>query len=372
MSVPPHSPSTPWRPRLLKRLLVIVDGELAQLPPRERTRLVAWQEQRTRAALGQMLSLLTGAATVKVALVLGGVWKVGLPPMLYLGALTLMVGAWGAYKHARRLWSEGAAVTTFMFALVVILIDPAPGWTERPVRALGWIWLLASLGIPLLARLRSVLVFAHLLFAAALVFFWLVPTGTTDRFTVILYLAMSIAGGVLLRRLRSDMTLSYYRNTEAATASANTDSLTSLPNRRGWRERAPRMLEEAFQSRRPISLLFIDLDHFKRLNDEQGHAAGDDALSKVGNLLRQSIGRGLAARLGGEEFVCLLPGMEAQEAVWFAEAIRDGLRQAPGGITFSGGVAQWLPRESLAELLARGDAAMYRAKQAGRDRIMIG
>lgn len=334
--------------------------------------MVAWQEQRTRLALGQMMQLLTAAAAVKILLVLGGVWKVGLSPLLYLGALALMVGGWRAYRHAARLWSEGAAVALFMLGLVVILVDLTPGWTQHPVRALGWLWLLASLGIPLLARLRSVVVFAHLLFAAAFAFFWLVPTESTERLSVTLYLAMSIAGGVLLRRLRSDMSLNYYRSTEAATASANTDPLTSLPNRRGWRERAPRMLEEAFQARRPISLLFIDLDHFKRLNDVHGHAAGDRVLDEVGSLLRDSIGAGLAARLGGEEFVCLLPGMDAQQAVWFAEALLAALRQLPQAITFSGGVAQWIPRESLAELLARGDAAMYRAKEAGRDRIVIG
>lgn len=319
-----------------------------------------------------MLSLLMVAATVKIALVLSGIWVVGLSPLLYLVALALMAGGWRAYKHARRLWSEGAAVTLFMVGLVTILVDPAPGWTEQPVRALGWIWLLASLGIPLLARLRSVVVFAHLLFAAASAFFWMVPTGNIERLTVMLYLAMSVAGGVLLRRLRSDMTLSHYRVTEAVAATANTDLLTSLANRRGWREQAPRMLEEAFASRQPISLLFIDLDHFKRLNDTQGHAAGDTALIRVGTVLKECIGRGLAARLGGEEFVCLLPGMDAQEAVWFAEALRESLMHPPGEVTFSGGVAQWIPRESLAELLARGDAAMYRAKEAGRDQVLVG
>ena len=365
---PPSSPPPP----LWQRLLVLVEGQLAQLPYRERARLIRWQEERTRAALGQMLSLLTLAAAVKVALVLLGVWTVGLPGWLHASALGIMAGARWSYGRARGLLLEGVTATVFLGALVVILADPAPGWEDRPVRALGWIWLLAALGIPLLARLRSVAVFALLLFGAALAVFLLAPIRLNERLTITLLLAMSIAGGVLLRRLRSDMTLNYYRSTEAATASANTDTLTLLANRRGWREQAPRMLEQSFQRQQPISLLFIDLDHFKRLNDEQGHAAGDDALVRVGKLLQESVGAGLAARLGGEEFVCLLPGMGAQETVWFAEAVAQTLKQPPGALTFSGGVAEWQPRETLAELLARGDAAMYRAKQAGRDQVLIG
>ena len=351
---------------------MLSEGELAGLPRRERRRMTAWQEQRTRVALGQMLSLLTAAAAVKVVLVVFGLWTVGLPEWLHGAAWAVMAAARWGYGHARRLLTEGAVVTVFLIALVVILVDPAPGWADRPVRALGWIWLLAALGIPLLARLRSVLVFELLLFAAASLVFLLVPIGATERLTIMLYLATSIAGGVLLRRLRSDMALSHYRTTQAATASANTDMLTSLANRRGWRAQAPRMLEECFQKGEPISLLFMDLDHFKRLNDEHGHAAGDDALVRVGTLLKDCIGRGLAARLGGEEFVCLLPGMDAQEAVWFAEALRESLMHPPGAVSFSGGVVQWIPRESLAELLARADAAMYRAKQAGRDRVLLG
>ena len=372
MSSPPPSRPSAKRSRVVQRLLVLVDGELAHLPPRDRARLVTWQEVRTRTALGQMLALLTVAAACKVALVVAGLWPVGLPSWQHLGALALLVGARHAYQRATRLPSEGAAAAVFLFALVVILVDPAPGWTDRPVRALGWVWLLAALGIPLLARLRSVVVFCLLLIGAAVVFFWSMPNIASEHLPIGLYLGMSIAGGLLLRRLRSDMSLSHYRTTEAVTASANTDMLTMLANRRGWREKAPRLLEECAQAERPICLLFIDLDHFKRLNDVHGHAAGDQALVRVGTLLRETVGSGLAARLGGEEFVCLLPGMEAQEAVWFAEALRESLMHPPGELTFSGGVAQWHPSESLPELLARGDAAMYRAKQAGRDQIVVG
>ena len=350
----------------------MVEGELGRISPLERKRLVEWQEQRTRAALGQMLTLLTVVIGFKVTLLLFGIWPVGLPSSLHVVALAVMVGAREAYGQARRLLVEGLAVTLFMLAMVVILIDPAPGWADRPLLALGWVWLLASLGMPLLTRLRSVVVFVLLLVAAAMVFFSVVPTEPIERLTISLYLAMSVAGGMLLRRLRSDMALSHYRITAAVTATANTDALTSLPNRRGWREKAPPMLEDCFENGQPISLLFMDLDHFKRLNDEHGHAAGDTALIRVGTLLKECIGRGLAARLGGEEFVCLLPGMEAQEAVWFAEALRESLMHPPGEISFSGGVAQWHPGESLAELLARGDAAMYRAKEAGRDRVVVG
>jgi diguanylate cyclase (GGDEF)-like protein len=357
---------------LLLRLLVLVEGELARLPPRDRERLVAWQELRTRAALGQLLSLLIVAAACKVALVIAGVWPAGLPAWQHVAALALLVLARLVYRRAQHLSGEGFGAALFMVGLVVILADPSPGWAARPAPPVGWVWLLASLTIPVLARLRSVVIFVLLLVAAAMVFFAITPGNPTLHLPLALYLAMAISGGILLRRLRSDMSLSHYRRTEEVTATANTDPLTALANRRGWREQGPLLLARCAQEGVPISLLFIDLDHFKHLNDLHGHAAGDEALGQMALLLRERIGQGLAARLGGEVFVCLLPGMDTQDAMNFASSLRAALQRSTNALTFSGGIVQCQPDESLAALLARGDATMYRAKEAGRDRVMIG
>lgn len=368
----PHAPQSSSNSGVRQRLLELVDGELARLPPHDRKRLVAWQEIRTRAALRQLFSLLLVAAACKVALLLAGIWPTALPAWQHLLALAFLAGARLTYTQTRSLASEGAAATTFIIALIVILADPSPDWATHPAQSLGWLWLLGSLGIPVLARLRSVVVFALLLVAAAALLLALIPASSGERFGMMLYLSISIAGGILLRRLRSDLTLDHRRATEAVAAAANTDALTSLANRRGWREQAPRALEECTEDGRPITLLFIDLDHFKQINDLQGHAAGDNALRRVGALLKDSVVAGVAARLGGEEFVCLLPGLDAQATCDFATSLRESLLQPPGPLTFSAGIAQWMPGESLAELLARGDAAMYRAKQSGRDQLIVG
>lgn len=372
--MPDTEPQTPPSTRsttLGQRLLALVEGDLASLPPRERARLITWQEIRTRAALGHMLSLLAAIAIGKVVLVLTGVWPAGLPLWLHVTALLLLlVGRWG-YKCARGLASEASAALFFMLGVITILSDPSPHWwTEQPALTLGWIWLLAALGIPLLARLASVVVFCGLLIAAAALFFLMVPSTGQVSLGIQFYLLVSIAGGLLLRRLRSDMSLDYRRSTESVTYAANTDALTGLPNRRGWREQAPLLLAEHASSDKPLSLLFIDLDHFKQRNDQYGHAAGDETLNRVGQLLGERLAAGLAARLGGEEFVCLLPGLDTQETALFAQSLREALAVHPDPLTFSGGIAQWRPGEDLTELLARGDAAMYRAKQAGRDRVL--
>ncbi|WP_449655242.1 diguanylate cyclase domain-containing protein [Thermomonas sp.] len=357
--------------KLGQRLLAMVEGELARLPRGERTRLVAWQEMRTRVALGDLMSLLAIIASAKVALVLTGLWPAGLPAWIHsLALVVLLLGRFG-YARSRGLGSEGVAATLFTLGLITILADPPPHWwIEQPGLTLGWVWLLAALVIPLLARLASVMVFCGLLLAAAALFFALVPSGGRESLSILLYLLVSIAGGLLLRKLRSDMSLVFRRSTEAVAQAANTDALTGVANRRGWREQAPPMLAQVASSNRPISLLFIDLDHFKRLNDLHGHAAGDDALRRVGQLLAARIDVGLAARLGGEEFVCLLPGLDENAATLFAHSLRDALAQGPDPLSFSGGVAQWRHGEDLTDLLGRGDAAMYRAKQAGRDRVM--
>src|SRR5690606_32829573 len=101
---------------------------------------------------------------------------------------------------------EGAAAALFMVALVLILADPAPGWTTRPAPSLGWVWLLAALAIPLLARLRSVVIFCLLLVGSAIAFFAMTRTAASLLFPLLLYLGTAISGGILLRRLRSDMT----------------------------------------------------------------------------------------------------------------------------------------------------------------------
>ena len=159
---------------------------------------------------------------------------------------------------------------------------------------------------------------------------------------------------------------------------ARTDPLTSLSNRRAFVEAAWLELERGRRHGRPLSLLYIDCDDFKLVNDRRGHVAGDAVLLSVGSTLRQAV-RGLdtVARLGGDEFGVLLPEVDRAGAIALAERLRLQLREALAGrgddVTFSIGVATFVrPPASVDEMILRADELMYQAKRSGKDRWRAG
>ena len=146
---------------------------------------------------------------------------------------------------------------------------------------------------------------------------------------------------------------------------AQTDPLTGLPNRRAWDS----ALSRAFASSSSITLAMLDLDNFKEFNDSYGHPAGDRLLKLTAAAWRDQLRTGdLLARLGGEEFGLLVCDMAPDTAVDIVERLRGSI---PEGRTASAGVAVLNPGESAESLLGRADAALYQAKEAGRDRICI-
>jgi len=156
---------------------------------------------------------------------------------------------------------------------------------------------------------------------------------------------------------------------------ARTDALTGLMNRGTLNEMLPLELARAQRQNQPLTLVLGDVDHFKAINDTFGHVVGDRVLTAVGKLLSAQVRPyDLAARFGGEEFVLLFPGAACMEGVQIADRLRTkiGSLQIPGGperMTISFGVATWVKGESTETLVARADAALYRAKHAGRDRV---
>jgi diguanylate cyclase (GGDEF)-like protein len=146
------------------------------------------------------------------------------------------------------------------------------------------------------------------------------------------------------------------------------DELTGLPNRRAWVDELPRVLERAFATGEQVSIGMLDLDRFKSYNDQHGHPAGDRLLKSAAAAWSSALRRSdILARYGGEEFIVLLPGADQAQATMVLERVR---AETPEDQTFSAGVATWDYRESPEELIARADAALYRAKDAGRDRIV--
>ena len=155
---------------------------------------------------------------------------------------------------------------------------------------------------------------------------------------------------------------------------ARSDPLTGLPNRRAFEEK----LAELERSHATLSLAICDIDHFKRVNDTYGHAVGDRVIKAVAHTLRDNCGGNMVARIGGEEFVVLFPGLDPEAGAAILDVARDvlGARhfklretdQPLGKVTFSGGVAHGRHPDGTSAL-QRADALLYAAKNGGRDQI---
>lgn len=184
---------------------------------------------------------------------------------------------------------------------------------------------------------------------------------------------------VKARVLRRSMDDSIRRETDRATGQlrrlAATDALTGLGNRRALEQRLEGLLASNRESHDPVAALLIDIDHFKQINDELGHEAGDGCLVFLANLLQSSLrGGDKALRIGGDEFIVLMPGLDSERAQAVAERVAVLFSQMPWSHpkppppTLSIGVAAAGPGQlrDPNELIRRADAAMYAAKRKGR------
>lgn len=166
------------------------------------------------------------------------------------------------------------------------------------------------------------------------------------------------------------------RRLEIYKSEARTDALTGSLNRRGFDDVIPFRLEDARRDEKPLSLLFVDIDRFKSINDGMGHESGDRVLIVLATTMREQLRDSDAiARLGGDEFVVLLQSTNLQQANLVAERIRqaiDGRDRSPDTadhrFTISVGVAEASRGEGIDELLKRADAAAYASKENGRNR----
>jgi len=172
--------------------------------------------------------------------------------------------------------------------------------------------------------------------------------------------------------------LANLRNLAVAEIRAATDGLTGLPNKRAVTDALKRTFAQAATTKAPLALILLDLDHFKQVNDQRGHAVGDQVLANVGATLRGVLrARDFAGRNGGEEFALLLPDTEIDAALEIAERVRGAIAEIslPGtdvSVTASIGVAGFPGQASTLDRLERlADAALYLAKRQGRNRVEL-
>jgi diguanylate cyclase (GGDEF)-like protein len=191
--------------------------------------------------------------------------------------------------------------------------------------------------------------------------------------------ASALASKLVTGRLRAEIAQREHAELELVHR-ANTDPLTKVGNRRHFEEQAQAEFRRSQRSHEPLSLMILDVDHFKWINDTHGHPVGDDVLRQLSAMLDEQVRRvDSVGRLGGEEFAVLMPGADRAQAEEAAERLRDHVStlalDLPSGIvrlTVSIGVTEcdvWT--EDLADGLARADEALYRAKAAGRDRVVM-
>lgn len=204
--------------------------------------------------------------------------------------------------------------------------------------------------------------------------------GATD------YLVEPIDGSEVLARARTQVRRSRYyellrANYERGLSLALTDALTGLYNRRYMEQHLHELFARMRISGKPLCMALGDIDKFKAINDKYGHAAGDEVLKTVAKRLAASLRSfDMVIRLGGEEFVCVLPDVDLPSARIVAERLRlsicsqpitVGQDAMPINVSISIGLAEAGPQETATSVLDRADQAMYRAKQSGRNRVEI-
>jgi diguanylate cyclase (GGDEF)-like protein len=194
-------------------------------------------------------------------------------------------------------------------------------------------------------------------------------TGELARASVFAAGALALALGVTLTLVAWRWLSANAALMERLTQLAREDSLTGVANRRTLDERLPQEMARASRQRYALTVVMIDLDHFKRFNDRRGHAAGDALLRNAAQAwLRQLRPSDLLARYGGEEFTLVLPACDEEQAERMVERLQP---LVPERQTFSAGIATWNGLDDAQALLAAADRALLQAKRGGRNRIVI-
>ena len=352
---------------------------LRHLSPEDRARLTAVQVTATRPAFTAVLvggaAMLAAVALLQVAGLAPGI---GYPVWVeLLAAIGVVLLAWLNWRM--RSWRlRLVALMSSMLLLGVFLSVPMPGsglvaGAQYPIRT-GLFHLIPIALLALTVRAVSTLSLVLVLVALSVVRVQLHGAPPSGDALYWLYTATTVVFGLMLSGYRTDFAVEAYRVRHLLWKQAATDALTGLFNRAGWERDATRVYADAGAREAPRSLVFFDVDHFKRVNDRWGHERGDDVLRVLGQLIASRLGPdSYAARLGGEEFIVLMVDAAPVAVERFAQRVREDFAHATSelGCTLSAGIAFSSRGEELAASLRRADGALYAAKEGGRDRIVV-
>ncbi|MBN3790079.1 GGDEF domain-containing protein [Burkholderia sp. Ac-20353] len=262
-----------------------------------------------------------------------------------------------------------------LVSTMAVYVRVAIGWlayrrrpVHRPAFAYGFVWVVAIAG--------AIVQFAR---GAAFALGQRADTSPLHPAPLnVVFVALGVLS--LLCLSMGVVMLAHDRMAERLERLATIDGLTGALMRGAFLDQAEQCCRRAARTGAPLSLVIVDLDHFKIINDRHGHAAGDHALEHFAAVVSGGIRPcDLFGRLGGEEFAVLCADTVAADATRVIERLRVSLAHAAGaaassggiGFTFSAGVAERAADEPLSQLMARADAALYAAKAAGRDRVIV-
>lgn len=379
-----HIPTLSLAVALVSAILALVVGLVAERGQRDGMTLWAaglWSLTLAHGLFGlrgvvdASLSIVMGNALLSMSLALMGEslcqFHARRPHRLLLWApvlTTLLSGVVLLHAPPARVL-VGTAVYAVQVVLLLAMLVRARAQTRGRGRALvilSWLLVLPLLALRAMAAWRGHDVLADLSGTS-------LTLGLT--FTIVLSGALfGTLGFVLMTRERAERHIRQM---------AMFDELTGLASRRSVLEALAQQVALARRSGRPLTVLMLDIDHFKQVNDQFGHLAGDAALRHVASILRARFRRqDLLGRFGGEEFLAMLPATSAAEGgLVLAETVRAALAAAPAGavgesglaLTVSVGVAEVAPRAaaSIEAVLRAADLAMYRAKLGGRNRVEL-
>ncbi|MDC7716708.1 diguanylate cyclase [Vogesella sp. DC21W] len=279
--------------------------------------------------------------------------------------------AYQAYRIHWVLWLGNLSMVVMMAGNILVL---------GRLSYLPMIVMYFMLGVLLVAPLVAPLAFllphlASVLLAGAVM--WLKGYQLTHWLQLLLFSMPAMVFMLMILSVQHRTAMLSYQIARQNWLYATTDPLSQLQNRRTWYEAAAQALAQAATQAQPLALLMLDIDHFKAINDQWGHVAGDKVIEQVGRTLQAHCPPGaLAGRLGGEEFAVLLPGTTHDNAVLTAEALRASLaaQLVPEQgqllhITVSIGLSS-LHTASLDELVREADRRLYQAKAEGRNRVV--